>query len=89
MRSRWTGFLTSDGEKPGRQRDNEFVDDGLSSAQLKDTWEKGWSCLFDAVCGLADQDLGKIVTIRGKPHSVIQAINRQIDHYGYHIGQIV
>ena len=89
MRSRWTDFLTSDGEKTWRQRDNEFVDDGKSLEALKDNWDQGWSRLFETVSQLTEQDLGKIVKIRGKPHLVIRAIDREIAHYGYHVGQIV
>ena len=89
MRSRWTDFLTSDGEKSWRDRDGEFVDDNASREDLQRLWEQGWRSLFDALAGLSDSDLGKEVLIRGKPHTVIGAINRQIAHYGYHIGQIV
>ncbi len=89
MCSRWTDFLTSDGEKPCRHRDDEFVDDIGSRQELQGLWEEGWTCVFDAVSQLSDQDLHKIVHIRGKPHSVIRAIDRAIDHYGYHVGQIV
>jgi hypothetical protein len=89
MCSRWTDFLTSDGEKPCRHRDDEFVDDIGSREELQGLWEEGWTCVFDAVSQLSDQDLEKIVQIRGKPHSVIRAIDRAIDHYGYHVGQIV
>ena len=89
MCSRWTDFLTSDGEKPCRHRDDEFVDDIRSRQELQGLWEEGWTCVFDAVSQLSDQDLHKIVHIRGEPHSVIRAIDRAIDHYGYHVGQIV
>ena len=89
MRSRWTDFLTSDGEKPWRHRDDEFVDDIRSRQELQNFWEEGWACVFDAVSQLSDQDLENIVQIRGEPHSVIRAIDRAIDHYGYHVGQIV
>jgi len=89
MCSRWTDFLTSDGEKPWRHRDGEFVDDITSRQELHDLWEKGWACVFDAISQLSDQDLHRIIQIRGKPHTVIRAIDRQIDHYGYHVGQIV
>jgi len=89
MRSRWTEFLTSDGEKPWRQRDNEFVDDIASGEELQQIWEQGWKCLFDALSELNDSDLDKEVCIRGKPYTVIGAIDRQIVHCGYHIGQIV
>lgn len=89
MRSRWTEFLASDGEKPWRNRDSEFVDEKLSREELQRIWERGWKCLFDALAQLSDDDLGKEVRSRGKPHTVVRAIDRQIDHYGYHIGQIV
>ena len=86
--SRWTDFLTSDGEKPDRNRDYEFV-------ILPDTtkvhayWERGWQCVFDALDPLQSEDLEKKVYIRGEEHTVVQAINRQLMHYAYHIGQIV
>ena len=89
MRSRWTGFLTSDGEKPDRRRDSEFVDAPCSREAVMQLWEEGWRHVFSALEPLADADLGRIVTIRGEAHSVMQAINRQITHYAYHIGQIV
>lgn len=89
MRSRWTGFLTTDGEKPGRDRDSEFVAPAATRKALMEEWEDGWSCLFQALEPLSDADLGRTVTIRGEPHSVMQAINRQVAHYANHIGQIV
>jgi hypothetical protein len=89
MRSRWTDFLTTDGEKPNRNRDGEFVDPPDTRADLLDLWEDGWSRLFNAVEPLTDQDLTRTVTIRSEPHSVMQAINRQSAHYAYHVGQIV
>ena len=89
MRSRWTDFLTSDGEKPDRNRDNEFLDPPASRDALMDLWDQGWNCLFHALAPLTDADLGRTVTIRGEPHSVMQAINRQVAHYSYHCGQIV
>ena len=89
MRSRWTDFLTSDGEKPNRGRDAEFVDPPDTRAALLAMWEEGWDCLFGALEPLAEQDLQRSVTIRGEAHSVMQAINRQIAHYSYHCGQIV
>lgn len=89
MRSRWSDFLTSDGEKPDRDRESEFVDDFASRGALDGHWESGWRCLFDALAPLTDADLARTVTIRGEPHSVIHAIDRQLDHYGYHVGQIV
>ena len=89
MRSRWTDFLTSDGEKPDRRRDSEFVDPPETRASLLAMWEEGWCCLFGALENLSDGDLTGTVTIRGEANSVMQAINRQIAHYSYHCGQIV
>jgi len=89
MRSRWTDFLASDGEKPGRNRDSEFIDPAPTRAGLLAEWEKGWACVFAALAPLSDADLTRTVTIRGEPHSVVQAINRQLAHYSYHVGQIV
>ena len=88
MLSRWTDFLTSDGEKPGRNRDWEFVDRRLSRPELLALWERGWKCLFDALSPLSDADLGREVLIRREPHTVALAIVRQIAHYGWHAGQI-
>lgn len=88
MRSRWTDFLTSDGEKPNRDRDTEFVDPPSTRAGLMELWENGWACLFAALEPLTDADLGRTITIRGEAHSVMQAINRQMAHYTYHVGQI-
>ena len=90
MRSRWTDFLTSDGEKPGRDRDGEFViESGDTRASLMAAWDAGWRQVFDAVSPLSPADLGKTVRIRGEAHTVIQAINRQALHYAAHVGQIV
>lgn len=89
MRSRWTDFLTTDGEKPDRHRDSEFVDPPPTRAELLQKWNDGWAILFAALEPLADDDLGRTIAIRGEPHSVMQAINRQIAHYAYHCGQIV
>jgi hypothetical protein len=89
MRSRWTDFLTSDGEKTWRNRDSEFVDPPSTREQLLEMWNAGWQLVFSALEPLSDQDLSRTVTIRGEPHSVMQAINRQIAHYCYHCGQIV
>ena len=89
MLARWTDLLTSDGEKPWRRRDSEFVDDIASRDQLIARWEQGWSRLFAALECLGPDDLLKHTTIRGHPHTVIEAVHRQMDHYGYHIGQIV
>lgn len=90
MRSRWTNFLTSDGEKPDRHRDSEFeTESGDSRAALMKRWDDGWECVFAAVEALEPGDLSKAVFIRGEPHSVMKAINRQLTHYAHHIGQIV
>jgi hypothetical protein len=90
MRSRWTDFLTADGEKPDRNRDAEFeVAAGTSRADLQTRWEEGWRCLFQTLTALAEEDLTLTVLIRAEPHGVIKAINRQLTHYGYHVGQIV
>lgn len=89
MRSRWTNFLTTDGEKPDRNRDSEFVDPPPTREGLLGIWEEGWNCLFSALEPLTEADLTRTVTIRGEAHSVMQAINRQIAHYSYHVGQIV
>ena len=89
MRSRWTDFLTTDGEKPDRQRDTEFEAPPTTRNEIMKLWEAGWSSLFAALEPLSDADLARQVTIRGEPHSVMQAINRQVAHYSYHVGQIV
>jgi uncharacterized damage-inducible protein DinB len=89
MRSRWTDFLTTDGEKPNRQRETEFVDPPASRAAVLALWEAGWQLVFAALEPLSDDDLASVVEIRGERHSVMQAINRQMTHYAYHVGQIV
>jgi len=89
MRSRWTDFLTTDGEKPDRNRDSEFVDPPATRSQLLAEWEDGWNRLFAAIEQLTDADLARTITIRGEAHSVVQAINRQLAHYPHHVGQIV
>jgi Protein of unknown function (DUF1572) len=89
MRSRWTDFLTTDGEKPDRNRDSEFVDPSATRAALLQVWEEGWACVFGAIEPLTDADLGRRITIRGEAHSVMQAVNRQVAHYAQHVGQIV
>lgn len=90
MRSRWRDFLTSDGEKPDRNRDSEFViEKGDSKENILQAWEKGWQYLFEALEPLGPDDLNKTVLIRTEPHTVIEAINRQLTHYAYHIGQVV
>ena len=88
--SRWTDFLTTDGEKPDRDRDSEFeVRDGKTRAELLARWEEGWSRLFDALAALTEADLTRTVTIRAEPHTVVRAVNRQLAHQVYHTGQIV
>ena len=90
LRSRWTDFLTSDGEKPDRDRDAEFeAHDGSVRAALLAAWDDGWGCLFSTLDGLTAEDLGKTITIRSEPHSVVQAVNRGLTHAAYHVGQIV
>ena len=90
MFSRWTDFLTTDGEKPNRNRDYEFViGHDTTQHDIRDYWERGWQCVFDALDPLQIEDLEKTVFIRGEEHTVVQAINRQLMHYSYHIGQIV
>ncbi len=89
MRSRWTDFLTSDGEKPDRNRDSEFEAPPKTRAELLALWESGWRLVFDALAPLTDADLSRTVYIRTEAHSVMQTIHRQVAHYSYHIGQIV
>jgi uncharacterized protein DUF1572 len=90
MISRWTDFLTSDGEKTDRNRDYEFVIlPETTKDDMRAFWERGWQCVFDALDPLQIEDLEKKVYIRGEEHTVVQAINRQLMHYAYHIGQIV
>lgn len=89
MMSRWTDFLTSDGEKEWRKRDQEFDNDIESKSELLRIWNEGWECLFDAINPLTVSDLDKEIHIRNMGHSVTEAINRQLAHYPYHIGQIV
>lgn len=89
MRSRWTDFLTSDGEKPDRDRDSEFVGPPAERRALLEVWEQGWQCFFTSVNPLQEADLKRVITIRGEKHSVLQAINRHLAHAAYHCGQIV
>lgn len=90
MRSRWRDFLTSDGEKPDRNRDSEF---GVSQADTRDSisarWEEGWLISLEAIASLDASDFDSTVYIRGEPHTVVQAISRELTHYAYHVGQIV
>ncbi len=89
MLSRWTNFLTEDGEKEWRERDDEFEDAFTSKVELIDAWQKGWDCLFNALKPLSENDLERIIYIRNEGHTVTEAIHRQMMHYGYHLGQIV
>ncbi len=89
MLSRWTDFLTADGEKNWRQRDAEFENRIRDKEELLQKWNEGWDCLFSALQTLRPQDLSRKVKIRGEDHSVVDAINRQLGHYAYHVGQIV
>ena len=90
MFSRWTDFLTTDGEKPNRNRDMEFViEPDANKDQVVDYWERGWQCVFNALEPLAEGDLERKVTIRGEEHTVMMAVNRQLMHYASHIGQII
>jgi hypothetical protein len=89
MRSRWTDFLTSDGEKADRNRDTEFLDPPQSRDEMMKMWNEGWALVFAALEPLSEADMGRTVMIRGEAHSVMQAVNRQMTHYSYHVGQIV
>lgn len=89
MISRWTDFLTEDGEKIWRDRDQEFIDASLSKVRLLELWEEGWQTVFDALEGLRPGDMDKIVYIRAQPLTVLEAIHRQMAHYASHVGQII
>lgn len=89
MLSRWTDFLTTDGEKPWRQRDAEFENDMPTRVATMQRWEEGWQCLFNALDSITDEDLERIVYIRNDGDTVLSAIHRQVSHYSYHVGQIV
>jgi hypothetical protein len=89
MRSRWTDFLSTDGEKPDRNRDSEFEAPPQTRAEILALWESAWKIVFDSLAPLTDNDVARTIRIRGERHSVMQAINRQLAHYAYHIGQIV
>jgi len=89
MLSRWTDFLTSDGEKEWRNRDEEFINDITSKEELVNKWDEGWQCLFNAINSLKTEDLTQEIYIRNQGHTVTEAINRQLAHYPYHVGQIV
>lgn len=89
MLSRWTNFLTEDGEKPWRNRDEEFVNTMSTKQEVLDFWEKGWKCFFDALGQITEENMYSTIYIRGEAHSVADAVFRQLAHYPYHIGQIV
>ena len=89
MLSRWTNFLTEDGEKKWRERDQEFEDTYVNKEILLQAWEKGWRCLFDAIKPLKEEHLEQLVYIRHQGHTVTEALNRQLAHYAYHVGQLV
>lgn len=89
MLSRWTNFMEEDGEKTWRNRDAEFESDIKSREELLQKWNEGWDCLFEAITPLTTEDLSKIIYIRNQGHTVTEAINRQLAHYAYHVGQIV
>jgi hypothetical protein len=89
MISRWTGFFTTDGEKPDRNRDGEFENDVADKAVLLKRWEQGWNVFLDTLTAIKPEDLNRTVYIRGEAHSALEAINRQLAHYSYHVGQIV
>ena len=89
LHSRWTNFLTSDGEKPDRHRDSEFVVEGEDRATILARWEAGWRTLFETLASLKGVDPLRTVPIRGEPHTIVMAVNRQLSHYGQHTGQIV
>ena len=89
MLSRWTDFLTSDGEKDWRKRDDEFEEQNAGKEHLIHLWEEGWKCFFDALESLTEDDFEKTIYIRTEPLSVVDAINRQLAHYPYHVGQII
>lgn len=89
MLSRWTDFLTTDGEKPSRNRDGEFIDDLQTKEAVIQKWNEGWDCLFKTLDSLTEEDLSKIIYIRNEGHTAMEAINRQLAHYPYHIGQMV
>ncbi len=89
MLSRWTGFPDVDGESPTRDRDGEFLDAPASRSEVMALWNEGWDSVFAALGPLGDDDMGRTVKIRGEAHSIMQAINRQVTHYAYHVGQMI
>ncbi len=88
MLSRWTNFLTEDGEKPWRQRDGEFENPYTTKKEMINAWEAGWKCLFDALASIDNENFNTLIKIRSEEHTIIEAINRQLAHYSSHIGQI-
>jgi len=89
MKSRWTDFLSTDGEKEWRERDKEFEEVIKTRAELLQKWEEGWACLFEALDGIDEDNFNDLVYIRNQGHTIVEAINRQLAHYAYHVGQIV
>ena len=89
MLSRWTNFLTDDGEKEWRNRDTEFIDPPTSRQEMLEIWEKGWHCLFEALNSISDSNFDSVIKIRNESHTIVEAINRQLAHYASHIGQII
>lgn len=89
MLSRWTDFLTADGEKSWRHRDQEFIDTLHDKQEVVDCWNKGWDCVFDALNPLTGEDMTRTIYIRGEGHSIVEAIQRQMTHYAYHVGQMI
>jgi hypothetical protein len=87
--SRWTDFLTTDGEKPWRKRDEEFEEAGAGIEELRGLWARGWECLFAAIDSMSEETLGRTIQIRGAPHTVTEALHRGLGHTAYHVGQIV
>src|SRR6187551_738605 len=85
LRSRWRDFLTTDGEKPDRNRDSEFEMSGDTRESLMESWEAGWQTLFESIEALTEEEFGRLITIRGELHTVVEAINRQLTHYAYHV----
>ncbi|MFY0631271.1 MAG: DUF1572 family protein [Flavobacteriaceae bacterium] len=89
MLSRWTNFTTEDGEKSWRNRDDEFVNTYRNKSDIITSWEKGWSCLFNALNSIDESQLEELIYIRNQGHTITEAINRQLSHYSYHVGQVV
>ena len=89
MLSRWTNFLSEDGEKPWRHRDTEFEEPFTTKTEMIAAWEKGWQCIFDAIASINSDNFNSLVKIRNEEHTIVEAINRQLAHYANHVGQIV